>query len=427
MFISEKEEGNLGEIYKPKFMEWGIINKENYNSIYDVPLKRWDPLSTVITSTNEFGLHKKQIRYYGHYSYLSPIRGKRPIGYIPKEKNVEIKKSSITEVKEEADVFTAVIEGKPILNDAGSLIGDGFTIIITEDEKKRDKPFRETPHRIKRIPDSCKAVTLINRYPAMARIVDHELRQKIEKQLPTGSKLAEGINLVTVSRDFYPSLRFNIIPEEVLTALFLSMKEAILYSILEAVERGYYDIPISPFFNIGSKAGGSQPRIHSQIYIDLNGDGHGSRLEGFLRAFEKMGETCHLCETTHGESTRIVLETRFWTFYMAGSPIRNYHIRLHPNEHIRRFSQLTFNQMQDLAKSLKIIFKALDDLNVEENRNIIFNCCPYGYDAEFHMFGDIIPHEIIGGAEMADNMRVARKMPEDVAAEIRNLISHQSY
>ncbi|MFX1339614.1 MAG: hypothetical protein ACFFDK_13460 [Promethearchaeota archaeon] len=423
VFISEKEDSNLGKSYKPKFMEWGIITKENFKSIHDVPLKRWDPLSTAMISTNEFGLHKKQDRHYGHYAYLSPIRGKRPIGYNLREKKSEIKAISIKEFKEDMDVFTAVMEGKPIYNDEGALIGDGFTIIITEDEKKRDKPFHETPHRIKRIPDSCKAITLINRYPAMARIVDRDIKQLIEKQLPTGSKLAEGINLVTVSRDFYPSLRFDFIPEEVLTAIFLSMKEAILYSILEAVERDYYDIPISPFFNIGSQVGGSQPRIHSQVYIDLNGDGHGSRLEGFLRAFKEMGDSCHLCETTHGESNRIVLETRFWTFYVAGSPVRNYHLRLHPNEHIRRFSQLKINQMQDLAKSLKIIFKALDDLNVDENRNIIFNCCPYGYDADFHLFGDIIPHEIIGGAEMADDMRVARKMPEHVAAEIRKLIS----
>ena len=39
------------------------------------------------------------------------------------------------------------------------------------------------------------------------------------------------------------------------------------------------------------------------------------------------------------------------------------------------------------------------------------------------MFGDIIPHEIIGGAEMADDMRVARKLPHEAAAEIRQGIS----
>ncbi|TFG15806.1 MAG: hypothetical protein EU535_01000 [Promethearchaeota archaeon] len=423
MHILKKGKDDVQEKYKPKFMEWGIINKENFKSVKEVPIKRWDPLSTVMIHSDEFGLHKKQQRYYGHYSYLSPIRGKRPIGFKPEYKKSDFIGALKLELKGFIDVFTAVIDGHPMIDDDGNLIGDGFTIIITEDDKKRDKPFSDTPHRIERIPESCKALTLINRYPAMARIVDLEVKKLIENQLSLGSKLAEGINLVTISRDFYPSLNFELIPEDVLTNIFLSMKEAILYSILEAIERDYYDIPVSPFFNIGPQVGGSQPRIHSQVYIDLNGDGHGSRLEGFLRAFKEMGDKCHLCETTHGDSDRIVLNTEYWTFYTTGSPIRNYHLRFHPNEHIRRFSQLKINQMQDLAKSLKIIFKALDDISVDQNRNILFNCCPYGYDADFHMFGDIIPHEIIGGAEMADDMRVARRLPEDAAAEIRKQIT----
>ena len=200
------------------------------------------------------------------------------------------------------------------------------------------------------------------------------------------------------------------------------MKAAILYCIVEAINRDYYDIPVMPFFNIGTKAGGSQPRIHSQTYIDLNMDGHGSRIERYLEAFKEMGDKCHLCHTTHGDTDRIILNTDFWTFYTTGSPVRNYHIRFHPTEHIRRFSQLNVNQTNDLAEGLKIIFQALDDIKVERNRNILFNCCPYGYDANFHLFADIIPHEIIGGAEMSDDMRVARKLPHIAAKEVRESI-----
>lgn len=393
---------------KIPFMQWGIINKDNFTSIKDVPIKRWDPLSTTSISTEAFGLHKDRARYYGHYSYLSPIRGKRPKGYkIISKKRAKICSKIIW--KGYKDVFTKIIEGKR------------KSIIITEDEKKRDSPFLEVPHTIDRIPNSSKAITLINRYPSMARVIDPDIKSSIENNLPKNSKLSIGINLVTLSRNFYPSLCFNLIPEDVLAGIFLSMKAAILYSIEEAIERDYYDIPVSPFFNIGTKVGGSQPRIHSQVYIDLNEDGHGSRLEGYLRAFKEMGD-CHLCETTHGESNRIVLNTRFWTFYATGSPVRNYHLRFHPKEHLRRFSQLKINQIQDLAKSIKIIFEALDDLKIERNRNMFFHCCPYGYDADFHMFGEMIPHEIIGGAEMAEDMRVARKLPENIAEELRKVV-----
>ena len=422
---TENEKSNHA-VYKPTFNEWGIINKENFSSIKDVPIKRWDPLSTVYITSKDFGFREERQRFYGHYSYLSPIRGKRPVPLkTMAEKKYDLGDCSEAVWKGYKDVFMSVLEGKPIYNDWESQIGDGFTIIITEDEKRRDNPFLDRPHKIEKIPESCKAITLINRYPSMARVVDPDVKVAIEKLLSRHSKLAEGINLITISRDFYPSICFALIPEDVLAGIFLSMKAAILYSIEEAINNDYYDIPVNPFFNIGTKVGGSQPRIHSQVYIDLNGDGHGLRLEAYLRAFKEMGNNCHLCKSTHGRfgERRIILETDFWTFFTTGSPIRNYHIRFHPKEHIRRFTQLNVNQLSDLAKSLKVIFGALDNINVDKNRNILFTCVPYGYDADFHLFGDIIPHEIIGGAEMSDDMRVARKSPYEVAEEIRNAIS----
>ena len=402
-------------------MEWGIINKENWEgkTTFDLPIKRWDPLSTVKITSEDFGLREGRVRYYGHYSYISPIRGTRPKGFKTKEEEKEFYDCSEKAMKTHLDVFTSVTEGAQVHNSWGMPIGDGFTIIVGQDEIRRDDPFLETPHQIERVPEASKALTLINRYPSMARIVDSEVEQDIQDKLPSQLKLSRGINLVTISRHFYPSMCFNLIPTDVLAGIFLSMKAAILYCVEEAINRDYYDIPCMPFFNIGKKVGGSQPRIHSQTYIDLNMDGHGSRLEGYLEAFKEMGANCHLCRTTHGDTDRIILNTEFWTFYNTGSPVRNYHIRFHPTEHIRRFSQLKINQIEDLAHALKIIFQALDDIEIDKNRNILFNCCPYGYDADFHMFADIIPHEIIGGAEMADDMRVARKLPHIAAGEIR--------
>ncbi|MHA2180162.1 MAG: hypothetical protein ACXAAH_01925 [Promethearchaeota archaeon] len=405
-------------------MEWGIINKENWEgkTTFDLPIKRWDPLSTVKITSEDFGLRKGRIRYYGHYSYISPIRGTRPKGFKTIEEEKEFYDCAEKTMKRHMDAFSSVTGGQQVYNGWGMPIGDGFTIIIGQDETRRDNPFLDTPHKIERIPEASKALTLINRYPSMARVVDSEVEQEIADKLPSQLKLSKGINLVTISRHFYPSLCFNLIPTNVLAGIFLSMKTAILFCVEEAINRDYYDIPCMPFFNIGRKVGGSQPRIHSQTYIDLNMDGHGSRLEGYLEAFKEMGDACHLCQTTHGDTDRVILNTDFWTFYNTGSPVRNYHIRFHPTEHIRRFSQLKINQIEDLAHTLKIIFQALDDINIDKNRNILFNCCPFGYDADFHMFGDIIPHEIIGGAEMADDMRVARKLPHIAAAEIRKSI-----
>ena len=403
-------------------MEWGIINEENFKDIYDIPIKRWDPLSTVKIKSKDFGFKNENIRYYGHYAYLSPIRGRRPVDYKIIHDTNNIKNILKTDLSNIKDVFTSVIEGEIAYNDHNEKLGDGYTIILCEGSNRRDNPFHEIPHQIKKISKNHKALTLINRYPSMARIVKPEIEKYIKENLPNHLKLAKGINLISLSRDFYPSMYFKLIPDDVLIAILLSMKEAIIYSIQESINRDYFDIPVSPFFNIGMRVGGSQPRIHGQVYIDLNMDGHGSRLEGFLEAFQQMGENCHLCKTSHEHTDRIILKTNYWTFYTSGSPIRNYHIRFHPNEHIRRFTKLNINQISDFARNLKNIFLALDDINIEKNRNILFNGCPYHYDADFHMFGDIIPHEIIGGAEMAEDMRVARKLPHIAAREIRGAL-----
>ncbi len=68
---------------------------------------------------------------------------------------------------------------------------------------------------------------------------------------------------------------------------------------------------------------------------------------------------------------------------------------------------------------------ALDDLGVSPDRNIIWNTRPYGYQNDFHIFGDILPHEFIGGAEMAEDMRVARISPWTVAEDLRKIIQEK--
>ena len=40
--MSDEEDTEKEKKYIPKFMEWGIINKDNFTSIKDVPIKRWD-------------------------------------------------------------------------------------------------------------------------------------------------------------------------------------------------------------------------------------------------------------------------------------------------------------------------------------------------------------------------------------------------
>ncbi|MCK4281119.1 MAG: hypothetical protein KAX10_03310 [Candidatus Lokiarchaeota archaeon] len=396
------------ELWEIPFMQFGIISSHSFSSLSKVPIKRWDPLSNVPIILQDNGKHTVLSKFYGHYSYISPVRRKR--------------ESNIDKDNGDNDVFKAVLNGKPIKDNKGNLIGDGFGIIICNGNKKVDNPFSITPKRYINIKG--KAITLINRYPAMARWIEDSILDYIVNNLPLNSKLAYGVNLVTISKEYYDSLKFEEIPDDVISEVFQSTTAGISYVIEEANKKGIKSIPVSPFFNIGKPVGGSQRRLHSQVYIDLNEDGHGARLEMHLKAFEEMREhECRLCKSDHGGGSRLVLKTNFWTFFVTGSPLRNYHLRFYPNEHLERLDELDKKCFNDLAHNLKIIWSALNDIFANPNRNIILNMKPYGYEkSHFHLFGDILPYEFVGGAEMADDMRVARLLPENVAKELRKII-----
>ena len=65
------------------------------------------------------------------------------------------------------------------------------------------------------------------------------------------------------------------------------------------------------------------------------------------------------------------------------------------------------------------MFQAFNNIIIEKNWSNLFNCHSYGYDSNLYSFVDIIPYEIIGGAEIINDMRVARNLPHIATKDIR--------
>ena len=382
------------------FMHWGIITRHNFSEdkIKYVPRKRWDPLSSAEiklydTSTGRLiPIGKRR----GHFSYVSPIRAARP---------EDIRKAR---EKKRRDVFKSIIEGKD------------YAIFVTLDDKRADSAFSTTPVMIEL--KDVKAVTIINRFPAMARYIDEEVLGKIKPRVEDPhTKIAYGINLVSfVVDEFYGTLSDARVDR--LKCMLRSMISAIEFSVKDAMDRGIKLIPVYSFFNIGYMAGGSQPRLHSQVYIDLNQDGHGAFMENLLQAFEdkRVHGYCYLCTSRH--DGRVVYENTTWTAWATSSPRRNFHLRLSPKRHVDRITDFDSTEVEGLADALIVLSRALDEVGVVPDRNVLIYSNPYGYDSFFHVFVDIIPFERIGGIEMLDSVRVARYSPEDVAQEVRRAV-----
>ncbi|NMC04018.1 MAG: HIT domain-containing protein [Candidatus Lokiarchaeota archaeon] len=413
---SIEAQAGILELEKIPFMNWGIISRYNFYTFKNVPVKRWDPLSSAAIELHEYGYTIKLLKQFGHYSYISPIRAAR----VNQFKDIPLDSRAPTEF---IDLFKATIDGRDYIDDAGQKIGDAYSITICDGKNKLDSPYSVKP-RIRSTRE--KAITFINKFPAMCRVIEPDIRAYIEKYLDENSKIAMGINLLTTPRSY--GEHFEDLEPDVIAALFESMIAGIKYVKEESNKNGIYLIPVSPFFNIGSKVGGSVPRLHGQVYVDLLEDGHGSRMENMLKAFAEMKKhnACHLCRSHHESGARAIVVSDHWVLFSSGSPIRNYHLRLSPREHVECIDDLNAAQILDLSRLLQLTSKALNTLGVEKNRNLIINTKPHGYDSYFHVFLDFIPFETIGGAEMADSMRVVRISPLVVAEDMRNAITRLS-
>jgi len=379
------------------FMHWGVISRYNFSEdkIHLIPRKKWDPLSAAPIMLQDASGRLVPIgKWKGHFSYISPIRGSRPGGE-------ERREGSTT------DVFREIIEGRD------------YAIFVTVDANRFDGVFSTEPV-MNEIKDAY-AATIVNRYPAMVRVIDSELERTLRMRIEDEyTRIAHGINLVTFPVSKYYET-FSEASVESLTWLFLSLIEAIKTGVDDARKRGFSLIPTYVFFNIGSLAGGTQPRLHAQTYIDLNQDGHGAYMENVLQAFDTMKGKCHICTSRH--DNRIIFENNTWISWATSAPRRNFHVRIAPKRHVERITELDRIEITGLAETLIRISRGMDKAGVAHDRYVLIYSNPFGYNSFFHLFIDFVPFEKIGGIEVLDSVRVARIAPEEVARILRSAMS----
>lgn len=394
------------------FGHWGIFTEENFNAkvkecmklgcsekeayqavLRMVPIKKWDPLCS-----SHIRLQNKNIgKYAGDYALISAIRYERPQGKSNKSKS--------------KDIFEMILEGKE------------YAIILAKDDKSADSPFSVEP-KTQKLKKS-KAITLINRYPAYSRFIEPDLERLLKNELENDyTKVSLGINLVTIPTRYFESLTDAHVDE--LLAMLESKQSAIKKVISEAKERSIVYVPVDVFFNVGAKAGGSQRRLHSQAYIDLNQDGHDTKIEQYLSSFGyyyQSHKECLICSNTL--ESFLAYETDGWSLWVKGAPKRRFQITITPKEHIEDMLQLDRALLKELADILIKTFKVLDRFgNVEKDRNIVFVQRPFGYDSFFHMFIDILPFEIVGGKELMGTSRVMKSNPFSIASEVKKAMEN---
>ncbi len=181
------------------------------------------------------------------------------------------------------------------------------------------------------------------------------------------------------------------------------------------------------FKNHGEGAGTSLEHPHSQIVgTPVTPFQIRSRLEEAIRFFDITGE-CMVCKTMSEEKkdgTRIVLETNhFLTFnpYAALSP---FHTWIFPKRHFATFSEITEDEISDLALNLRTtLAKFYFGLDNPDFNFVIRSNRPKDATSEFfHWYISIVPRlTMAAGFELGSGMFINTALPEESAEFLRKV------
>jgi len=394
---------------KVPFGHWGIFTSGNFDIngidedgipfIKKVPVKVWDHYHPIEIKEN--GTIYKLNKLTGRYVLKSFIRSQR---------NHEV---SVGE-----DILKNIIEGK-----------DPFILIATEHRGFRDNVFSKSIGN-QNIED-VQSATILNRFPAFVRLMEPEIETQVKEKIETTSKhLAKGVCLVSFPTQFYEHLRE--MQTEHLYSVLKSAKNAVIASVEAAHDANIRYMPTSMFINTDKDTGRSLRRFHVQIYIDMTQDGHDSLTEAKLKAFEYHMENggCHYCrriellDTKDGRdfSKRLVYRNDNWMLWVSDVPIVSYHLKFAPTSHIIDVSELDDFHMRDLADLLITADNIQQDYNLIQGKHICINQRPFDYNSQFHLYGDILPNDNVGGYEKMGDSKVDTKPPaEYIAAALREI------
>jgi UDPglucose--hexose-1-phosphate uridylyltransferase len=181
------------------------------------------------------------------------------------------------------------------------------------------------------------------------------------------------------------------------------------------------------FKNHGEGAGTSLEHPHSQIIgIPVTPFQIRDRLEEALRFFDMTGE-CLICKIMAGEreeGKRVILETEHFIAFIPYAAISAFHTWIFPKRHSGSFSDITEEEIIDLALNLKTVLAKLHaGLNNPDYNYAIRSNRPRDAKSEyFHWYISIIPRvSTAAGFELGSGMFINTALPEASAEFLRTV------
>jgi UDPglucose--hexose-1-phosphate uridylyltransferase len=322
-----------------------------------------------------------------------------------------------------------------------NLITKEWVIISTERAKRpqdfksrfRDKalpphvdtcPFclgneKKTPHEIFRVSegDRWKIRVVPNKYAALLRDAERMRINDGIKHAVSGF----GVHDVIIETPFHNT------PIALLPVDHVS-------DIIRTYKRRFIDLYSDPriahviiFKNHGEGAGTSLKHPHSQIVgTPVTPFRVRSRIEETIRFFDITGQ-CLLCKTLEEEKRegiRIIFESEHFISFMPYAALTAFHTWIFPKRHTASFSDITDEELQDLALNLKtLLAKLYFGLNDPDFNYTIHSSRPRDVKSEYsHWYISVIPRlSTVAGFELGSGIFINHAIPEESAEFLRSV------
>lgn len=181
------------------------------------------------------------------------------------------------------------------------------------------------------------------------------------------------------------------------------------------------------FKNHGEGAGTSLEHPHSQIIgTPVTPFQIRDRIEEAIRFFDMTGEclVCKIMKEEKEEGARVVFETEHFITFIPYAALSAFHMWIFPKRHSGSFSDITDDEISDLALNLKnVLGKLYFGLNNPDFNYTIQSNRPKDAKSEyFHWYISIVPRlSTVAGFEMGSGMFINATLPEENAEFLRKI------
>jgi galactose-1-phosphate uridylyltransferase len=375
---------------------WGI-----YSTKDETPKRVYDSLCSYV---NQEG------KIVGFSSIIAKIRQSKPNEYQEKQ-TVELKE------KIEIDSFCKIAKKS-----------SSQIIISKDDQFYPEEIFQKEPSNID--VSNSKAFTTLNLYSGITRIVGKTTCLELKD-----TSISSGIALVHVITD-----HFEFIEEVPLTLFEHFMKNWIMtlsktMTVLQEMKKDL-NAEVFCFINMGRLSGASIPHLHAQSIINTNHIGGGRGSYSFKKAYRKtLKKTgkCLACEYQKNPerdqlgqelfiNDRTIFSNENWLCVTALAAEAEGHLRLIPKKHRSNLTELTEEEIIDLAAALLEANELMYRYNGKRlERNVLFRE-DYSSEKKMHMIIDILPIRRYSGGSSLSDLAVCGENSVKVASEIKKLL-----